>query len=40
MTYSHHACLTEHDDMITHFYQLREYALHHRESQAIFTLID
>ncbi|MFC6208703.1 antirestriction protein [Rahnella laticis] len=40
MTYSHHACLTEHDDMITHFYRLREYALHHRESQAIFTLID
>jgi len=40
MTFSHHACLTEHDDMITHFYRLREYALHHPENRAIFTLID
>lgn len=40
IVYSHHACLTENDDMTTHFYQLREYALHHPESQAIFSLID
>lgn len=40
MTYSHHASLTENDDMIAHFYRLREFALQHPESQAIFSLID
>ncbi len=40
MTYSHHACHTESDGMTDHFYQLREYALQHPESQAIFDLID
>ncbi|HHQ6535938.1 TPA: antirestriction protein [Serratia fonticola] len=40
MTYSHHACRTESEAMTDHFYCLREYALHHPESRAIFALID
>ncbi len=40
MTYSHCACSTESEAMTEHFYQLREYALQHPESQAIFDLID
>lgn len=40
MAYSHHASCTESQAMIEHFYRLREYALHHPESQAIFYLID
>lgn len=40
MAYSHHACRTESEAMTEHFYHLREYALHHPESRAIFSLID
>ena len=40
MAYSHHACRVESEAMTDHFYRLREYALHHPESRAIFTLID
>jgi hypothetical protein len=40
MTYSHHACRTESEAMTDHFYRLREYALHHPDSRAIFALID
>lgn len=40
MAYSHHACRTENDAMIEHFYRLREYALHHPDSRAILSLID
>ncbi|PVZ79465.1 hypothetical protein C9426_33470 [Serratia sp. S1B] len=40
MTYSHHACRTENDAIIRHFYRLREYALTHPECKAIFALID
>ncbi|HHL2498322.1 TPA: antirestriction protein [Yersinia enterocolitica] len=40
MTYSHHACHTESEAMTEHFYRLREYALYHPESRAIFSLID
>ncbi|QKJ01760.1 antirestriction protein [Yersinia mollaretii] len=40
MTYSHHACHTESEAITDHFYRLREYALQHPESQAIFDLID
>ncbi|UAN51617.1 MULTISPECIES: antirestriction protein [unclassified Serratia (in: enterobacteria)] len=40
MAYSHHACRTESEAMTDHFYRLREYALHHPESRAIFALID
>ncbi|HHQ6566118.1 TPA: antirestriction protein [Serratia fonticola] len=40
MAYSHHACRNESEAMTEHFYRLREYALHHPESRAIFTLID
>ncbi|WP_337049190.1 antirestriction protein [Serratia fonticola] len=40
MAYSHHACRTESEAMTDHFYRLREYALHHPESRAIFVLID
>ncbi|CAI0977828.1 antirestriction protein [Serratia fonticola] len=40
MVYSHHACRVESEAMTDHFYRLREYALHHPESRAIFTLID
>ncbi|WP_419236292.1 antirestriction protein [Serratia fonticola] len=40
MAYNHHACRTENDTMIEHFYRLREYALHHSDSRAIFSLID
>lgn len=40
MTYSHHACRTESEAMTDHFYHLREYALHHPDSRAIFALID
>jgi hypothetical protein len=40
MTYSHHACRTESEAMTEHFYRLREYALQHPESSAIFALID
>ena len=40
MAYSHHACRTESEVMTEHFYRLREYALHHPDSRAIFTLID
>lgn len=40
MAYSHHACRAESEAMTDHFYRLREYALHHSESRAIFALID
>lgn len=40
MAYSHHACHTESEAMTNRFYRLREYALQHPESQAIFDLID
>jgi hypothetical protein len=40
MAYSHHACRTESEAMTDHFYRLREYALHHLDSRAIFALID
>ncbi|WP_145598723.1 antirestriction protein [Yersinia alsatica] len=40
MAYSHHACRTESEAMTEHFYRLREYALQHFESNAIFSLID
>ncbi|OKP23797.1 antirestriction protein [Serratia fonticola] len=40
MAYNHYACRTEHDAMIEHFYRLREFALHHSDSRAIFALID
>ncbi|MFV8844498.1 antirestriction protein [Serratia fonticola] len=40
MAYSHHACRAESEAMTDHFYRLREYALHHPESRAIFALID
>ncbi|WP_392432422.1 antirestriction protein [Yersinia sp. HM-2024] len=40
MTYSHCACSTESETMTDHFYRLREYALHHPDSRAIFSLID
>ncbi|EPB9883612.1 antirestriction protein [Yersinia enterocolitica] len=40
MTYSHHACYTESETMTDYFYRLREYALQHLESRAIFDLID
>ncbi|CAI2140793.1 Antirestriction protein [Serratia fonticola] len=40
MAYSHHACRTESEAMTDHFYRLREYALHHPDSRAIFALID
>ncbi len=40
MAYSHHACCTENEFMTEHFYHLREYALRHPESRAIFSLID
>ncbi|WP_447887399.1 antirestriction protein [Serratia fonticola] len=40
MAYSHHACRTESEAMTDHFYRLREYALHHPYSRAIFALID
>ncbi|WP_447885585.1 antirestriction protein [Serratia fonticola] len=40
MAYSYHACRTESEAMIDHFYRLREYALHHPDSRAIFALID
>ncbi|WP_447879968.1 antirestriction protein [Serratia fonticola] len=40
MAYSHHACRTESEAMTDHFYRLREYALHHPDSSAIFALID
>ncbi|WP_447871326.1 antirestriction protein [Serratia fonticola] len=40
MAYSHHACRVESEAMTDHFYRLREYALHHPESRAIFALID
>ena len=40
MAFNHHACRTEHDAMIEHFYRLREFALHHPDSRAIFALID
>ncbi|HHQ6575753.1 TPA: antirestriction protein [Serratia fonticola] len=40
MAYSHHACRTESEAMTDHFYRLREYALHHFDSRAIFALID
>ncbi|EPE4835602.1 antirestriction protein [Yersinia enterocolitica] len=40
MAFSHHACRTESETMTDHFYRLREYALHHPDSRAIFALID
>ncbi|CNJ90087.1 antirestriction ArdB family protein [Yersinia intermedia] len=40
MAYSHHTCRTESEEMTEHFYRLREYALQHIESNAIFSLID
>lgn len=40
MVYSHCACSTESEAMTEHFYRLREYALQHPESRAIFSLID
>ncbi|SUP80509.1 antirestriction protein [Yersinia wautersii] len=40
MTYIHCACSSESEAMTEHFYRLREYALHHPESRAIFALID
>ncbi|EKN6411639.1 antirestriction protein, partial [Yersinia enterocolitica] len=38
--YSHHACRTECDAMTGHYYRLRDYALNHPESHAIFAIID
>lgn len=40
MAYSHCARSTESETMTEHVYWLREYALHHPESRAIFALID
>lgn len=40
MAYSHHACRTECDAMIEHYYRLRDYALNHPECQAIMRLIN
>ncbi|CAI2065283.1 Antirestriction protein [Serratia fonticola] len=40
MAYSHHACRNESEAMTEHFYRLREYAVYHPESRAIFSLID
>ncbi|WP_163276902.1 antirestriction protein, partial [Klebsiella aerogenes] len=39
-TYSHHACRTECDAMIEHYYRLRDYALSHPESNAIMRIND
>jgi len=38
--YSHHACRTECDAMTEHYFRLRDYALQHPESHAIFAIID
>nr|WP_312778576.1 antirestriction protein [Pseudescherichia sp.] len=38
--YSHHACRTECDAMTEHYYRLRDYALQHPKSHAIFRIID
>ncbi|HFZ2453385.1 antirestriction protein [Klebsiella aerogenes] len=38
--YSYHACRTECDAMIAHYYRLRDYALLHPESSAILRIID
>lgn len=40
MAYSHHACRTECDAMIEHYYRLRNCALNHPECSAIMHLID
>ncbi|MFE8117013.1 antirestriction protein [Brenneria goodwinii] len=40
MVYSHHACRTECDAMIEHYYRLRDFALNHPECSAIMHLID
>lgn len=40
MAYSHHACRTECDVMIAHYYRLRDFALNHPECSAIMHLID
>lgn len=40
LAYSHHACRTECDAMTEHYYRLRDYALQHPESHAIFRIID
>lgn len=40
MAYSHHACRTECDAMIEHYYRLRDFALNHPEYSAIMHLID
>ncbi|EMP5336930.1 antirestriction protein [Citrobacter freundii] len=40
MTYSHHACRTECDAMMEHYYRLRDYALDHSECSSIMQLID
>ncbi|EKN6043342.1 antirestriction protein [Yersinia enterocolitica] len=40
MAYSHCACSAESEAMTEYFYRLREYALQHPESRAIFSLID
>ena len=37
---SHHACRTECDAMTEHYFRLRDYALQHPESHAIFAIID
>lgn len=40
MAYSHHACRTECDAMMEHYYRLRDFALSHPECSAIMHIID
>lgn len=40
IAYSHHACRTECDAMVTHYHCLREYALQHPECCEIMRIID
>ncbi|MEQ5619766.1 antirestriction protein, partial [Providencia rettgeri] len=40
MMYSLWTFQTESDTFVEHFYQLRDYAIQHSESSAIFHLID
>ncbi|BCA38778.1 Antirestriction protein [Kluyvera ascorbata] len=40
LAYSHHAYRTECEAMVTHYYRLRDYALHHPECSAILSIID
>ena len=40
IAYSHHACRTECDSMMEHYWRLRDYALNHAECSAIMRIID